>query len=231
MATARSTSMPAARASGSLACSPSSTSTSCCAAAFGGETGPILRRTDGRRRGSRWSASSGGSNGAYVHDRRSGEQRRGGRDVRRRAVEPPRRRRPVRGDPRSRRSAPTSRCSADRRTTACLPTTSTAGLPLDIRANGGRVVADLSGGRLAAAVEGGVDVLKVSEEELERDGRLAARRIRRGGDGGIWWPSGAGNVDRHPRRRAGESARRRRGSCTSPRRSSRRSRRAAPATR
>ena len=43
-------------------------------------------------------------------------------------------------------------------------------LTVDIRANGGRVVADLSGDRLDAVVAGGVDVLKVSDEELERDG-------------------------------------------------------------
>ena len=32
---------------------------------------------------------------------------------------------------------------------------------------------DLSGGRLEAALEGGVDLLKVSDEELEADGRLS----------------------------------------------------------
>jgi 1-phosphofructokinase len=40
----------------------------------------------------------------------------------------------------------------------------------DLRVNGVRVVADLSGGPLRAALAAGVDVLKVSHEELVRDG-------------------------------------------------------------
>jgi 1-phosphofructokinase len=43
-------------------------------------------------------------------------------------------------------------------------------LALDLRANGVRVVADLSGDPLRAALEGGVDLLKVSHEELVADG-------------------------------------------------------------
>src|SRR5262245_45657568 len=39
-------------------------------------------------------------------------------------------------------------------------------LARDLRANGARVVADLSGTALAAALEGGVDLLKISHEEL-----------------------------------------------------------------
>jgi len=46
-------------------------------------------------------------------------------------------------------------------------------LATDLRSNGVRVVADLSGEPLAAAVTGGLDVLKVSHEELLRD-ELAA---------------------------------------------------------
>ena len=46
-------------------------------------------------------------------------------------------------------------------------------LALDARRNARFVVADLSGGRLEAALEGGVDLLKVSDEELESDGRLS----------------------------------------------------------
>ncbi|MDX6645839.1 MAG: 1-phosphofructokinase [Miltoncostaeaceae bacterium] len=43
-------------------------------------------------------------------------------------------------------------------------------LARDLRRNGARVVADLSGADLAAALEGGVDVLKLSDEELVGDG-------------------------------------------------------------
>jgi 1-phosphofructokinase len=46
-------------------------------------------------------------------------------------------------------------------------------LTADIGANGGRVVADLAGGQLAAALEGGLAFLKVSHEEVLADGRAA----------------------------------------------------------
>jgi 1-phosphofructokinase len=61
-------------------------------------------------------------------------------------------------------------------------------LAADLRSNGARVVADLSGDHLAAAVAGGLTCLKVSHEELIDDGRArdgsrrelsaAARRLR-----------------------------------------------------
>jgi 1-phosphofructokinase len=43
----------------------------------------------------------------------------------------------------------------------------------DVRGNATKVVADLSGEQLRAALEGGVDVLKVSHEQLRKDGRIA----------------------------------------------------------
>lgn len=46
-------------------------------------------------------------------------------------------------------------------------------LAADLRKGGAAVVVDLSGKRLAAALEGGVDVLKVSDEELVHDGLVA----------------------------------------------------------
>ncbi len=45
-------------------------------------------------------------------------------------------------------------------------------LAADVRATGGTVVVDLAGGRLDAAIAGGVAVAKVSEEELLRDDRI-----------------------------------------------------------
>lgn len=51
-----------------------------------------------------------------------------------------------------------------------LPADTYRRLAADLRAAGSRVVVDLAGARLAAAVKGGVDVLKVSDEELEADG-------------------------------------------------------------
>jgi 1-phosphofructokinase len=44
-------------------------------------------------------------------------------------------------------------------------------LAADLTAHGGRVVADLSGSYVDAVLAGGVEFLKVSEEELRRDGR------------------------------------------------------------
>jgi 1-phosphofructokinase len=45
-------------------------------------------------------------------------------------------------------------------------------LATDLTGNGGRVVADLSGSYVDAVLAGGVEFLKVSEEELRRDGRV-----------------------------------------------------------
>lgn len=53
---------------------------------------------------------------------------------------------------------------------AALPPETYRRLAADLRAGGAAVVVDLAGERLAAAVEGGVDVLKVSHEELLADG-------------------------------------------------------------
>ena len=51
-------------------------------------------------------------------------------------------------------------------------------LAADLRTNGARVIVDLAGERLAAALEGGVDVAKVSHEELLADGRIEKEEPR-----------------------------------------------------
>jgi 1-phosphofructokinase len=51
-----------------------------------------------------------------------------------------------------------------------LPADTYRRLAADLREGGATVVVDLAGERLAAAVDGGVDVLKVSDEELTRGG-------------------------------------------------------------
>jgi 1-phosphofructokinase len=139
--------------------------------ALGGETGPILRRLMADA-GLRVVGIDSGSNGAYVHDRRSGER-----------VE-------VAAMPAATLSrhavddlygttivealrADVTVLSGPEQGADVLPDDVYRRLASDIRANGGHVIADLSGGRLDAVLEGGVDVLKVSEEELDRDGRLA----------------------------------------------------------
>ena len=68
-------------------------------------------------------------------------------------------------------------------------------LAIDLRAAGKTVVADLAGERLRAVVEGGVDVLKVSHEELKADGLVdtttddeiiaAMQRLRADGAGAV----------------------------------------------
>ena len=50
-------------------------------------------------------------------------------------------------------------------------------LSIDLRGTGAKVVADLSGERLRAVVEGGIDVLKVSHEELTTDGLVKENSV------------------------------------------------------
>jgi 1-phosphofructokinase len=54
-----------------------------------------------------------------------------------------------------------------------LPADTYRRLAADLRTNGVRVVVDLAGERMRAALAGGVDVLKVSDDELRDDGLLA----------------------------------------------------------
>lgn len=54
-----------------------------------------------------------------------------------------------------------------------LPADTYRRLAADLRTGGVRVLVDLAGERLAAAIEGGVDVLKVSDEELHSGGMIA----------------------------------------------------------
>jgi 1-phosphofructokinase len=138
-------------------------------AALGGETGQVLHeliRSDGMElRAEHVTARNGG----YVHDRR-GSQREPLAEVA--------------GDPLSRHeldnlyevtlleglksdtvvlSGPSSGRT--------VPTEAYRRLAADLGANGCRVLADLAGERLDAALEGGLAFLKVSHEELIEDGR------------------------------------------------------------
>jgi 1-phosphofructokinase len=136
---------------------------------FGGETG-LLVRTLVQREGVEMSAVEAEvANGAYVHDRRSGE-----REVIA-AMDP----------------SPLSRHELDQLYGAAVleameadvcvltgtpspdvvPADMYRRLAEDVRANDTAVVADLSGDQFEAAVEGGVDVLKISHTELIDAGR------------------------------------------------------------
>lgn len=135
---------------------------------FGGEAGAVVRRLlDGEpleTRGPRWP----GANGVYVHDRRSGERR----VV---AHMPP--------EPLDRHTADdlygtTLVAAIEAGTLAVagpthprlLPRGFVARLAGDARRSGVRLVADLSGDTLAEVLRVGVDVVKISLDELRRDG-------------------------------------------------------------
>ena len=135
--------------------------------AFGGETGTVIRTLIEQQGIAVSAVDVETPNLAYVHDRRSGE---------RRVVSET----PV---------LPLSRHDVDElyggalvgglaasitivtgSPRGVLPDETFRRLTRDLRANGGTVVADLSGGQLRAALDGGVDVLKVSHAELIEDG-------------------------------------------------------------
>ncbi|MDQ3943671.1 MAG: PfkB family carbohydrate kinase [Actinomycetota bacterium] len=138
---------------------------------FGGETGQVLRTLVEAEGFALRAVDMPGSNGAYVHDRRDGKRV----SV---AETPP---------------DSLSRHEVDELYGAALVGGLEAGvcvlggpgpwnppiipadvygrLARDLRANDVRVVADLRGEPLAAALEGGIDMLKVSHEELMGDGR------------------------------------------------------------
>ncbi|MGH9037748.1 MAG: 1-phosphofructokinase family hexose kinase [Acidimicrobiia bacterium] len=137
---------------------------------FGGETGRVLRALVEAEGFALRAVEMPGNNGAYVHDRRGGERVAV-------AETPP---------------DPLSRHEVDELYGAALVGGLEAGvcvlggpgpwdppiipadfygrLARDLRANDVKVVADLSGESLRGALEGGVDVLKVSHQEVTADG-------------------------------------------------------------
>lgn len=139
--------------------------------AFGGETGAVVRTLVEREGVAAEVVSVAAANGAYVHDRRSGERVELARQP----------------------SATLERHDLDDLYAAALVTGMAAdlcvlggpdpgGMPVppdtyrrlahDLRENGTTVVVDLSGEPAAAALQGGVDVLKTSDEDLAGDGLL-----------------------------------------------------------
>jgi 1-phosphofructokinase len=139
--------------------------------ALGGEAGRVLRPLIEDEGIELRVVETVGGTGAYVHDRRGGDRA----EV---AV--------MRGEPLSRHEedelyglalaeglrAEVSLLSGVAETPVVPPDTYRR-LAADLRRNGRRVVADLSGEYLDAALEGGLTLVKVSHEELLRDGRAA----------------------------------------------------------
>jgi 1-phosphofructokinase len=141
-------------------------------APFGNDTGRVLRTLVDREGVTVRAIAVQAANGAYVHDRRSG--------VRETVAETP--------------GGELHRHEVDDLYDATLVAGLDAGvmvltglahpgiipaelyrrLAIDLRTNGCRVVADLSGDALAAALEGGIDLLKISHEELLACGYASA---------------------------------------------------------
>jgi 1-phosphofructokinase len=142
---------------------------------FGGEAGAVVRGILTDEGFDLRAVSAQGTNGAYVHDRRSGE-------------------REVVADM---TPGELSRHDLDELygtalvagleaavtvlggpgNVEVLPADTYRRLASDLGANGRPVIADLSGERLDAVLEGGVTVVKVSHEELLRDGRIDSDEI------------------------------------------------------
>jgi 1-phosphofructokinase len=134
----------------------------CCA--LGGESGAVLRALIARESVELLSVECSASNGVYIHTRRDGDREELARTESRRL----------------------SRHEADELYGVALSSALDAGVALftgvdppgvlgsdiyrrlaaDLRSNGVRVIADLARSPLKAALRGGLDVLKVSEEEV-----------------------------------------------------------------
>lgn len=147
--------------------------TLCCA--LGGEPGRVLRSLIGAEPITLAAASAGIPNGAYIHDRRSGER------VEIVSVD----------------SAPLDRHATDELYGIALAAGLDAGLTLvtgcqptdvigadfyrrlvnDLRANGKIAIADLTGPPLHATLQGGVELLRLSEDELVSEGYAQSERL------------------------------------------------------
>ena len=138
---------------------------------FGGETGRVTRALIEDEGVAIRGIAASGSNGTYVHDRRSGER-----------VEIA----SMPADPLTRHELDelygivllegiesTVTVLGGPTGPPIIPPSTYRRLAVDLRANGGKVVADLSGDPLGQVLAGGVDVLKVSEEELAGEGRIS----------------------------------------------------------
>lgn len=143
--------------------------TLCCA--LSGETGRVVRRLLEDEGFRVVGVERSGRGAAYVHDRRDGE--------RTEVAE-------MDGDPLGRHELDELYGVTLREGIASglailsgphgedlLPADTYRRLAADLRTSGARVVVDLAGERMRAALEGGVDVLKVSDDELRADGLIS----------------------------------------------------------
>jgi 1-phosphofructokinase len=136
---------------------------------LGGESGGVLRSLLAVDGVTVLAVETGGANASYLHDRRSGE--------RVRIVEtdsPPLRRHELDefyGVAATAGFEAGTMLLTGPRNERVLPADTYTRLASDLRANGHLVLADLTGAALTAALQGGVDMLKLSLEELIAEGR------------------------------------------------------------
>lgn len=149
-------------------------------AAFGGETGLLLDPLLKSEGIDVTPTHTAGGSGAYVQDRRSGT-----RTMIAESSPPPLTRHEaddLYGSILATATGAGVMAIAGPRRSGIVPAEFYGRLTADLATLGVPVVADLSGSALASALSGGVDVLKVSEEDLRRDGFLHgdeyAERVR-----------------------------------------------------
>ena len=134
-------------------------------AALGGESGRVLRELIASQGALLRAVPAASPNGAYIHDRRSGEREPVA------AVSSPRLRRHEVDELFGAMTAAALTSNAAVLTGPAhehvLPSDVYRRLAGDLRGNGVPVVADLTGGALESALAGGIDLLKLSHEELE----------------------------------------------------------------
>jgi 1-phosphofructokinase len=137
-------------------------------APLGGDTGRVLQALAGEEGVTVRGVAVSGENGCYVHDRRSGTREviaeLGGAPLDRHEVDDLYDTALVAG------LAAQLVVLTGQHPTSVLPPDVYRRLATDCRSNGRIVIADLSGEDLAEALAGGVDYLKVSEEDLVADG-------------------------------------------------------------
>ena len=142
---------------------------------LGGESGTVLKSLLSVDEISVLSVETEGSNGAYIHDRRSGI-----REVVAETSSPPLERHELDdlyGVTLAAGLESDVALITGPRNPGILSAEVFERLCRDLRTNGCLVAADLSGEALTRALRGGLDFLKVSDEDLALDGRLAQREL------------------------------------------------------
>ena len=138
-------------------------------APLGGETGDVLSHLISASRVTLRAVPVAAASGAYVHDRRGDERREWWR-----ALLGPLGRHEIddlyTGTLAAALERGTCVLTGTHRQEDVLPASTYTRLAADLRANGVTVICDLRGGLLRAALEGGVDIVKISEDELLEDG-------------------------------------------------------------